>query len=173
MKLAAISGLLTIFTTAVGMTATAQAVISPTTAANNLQNGVHKNLIAANSLEQAVHNQINQYRQSQNLPPLVFDQTVADQARLHSVAMSNAGSLSHNGFDGRAAAIEKTITYSSVAENVASNSGYSHPESVAVKGWIKSPGHQKNMVGNYGLTGIGVVEKGGTYYFTQIFVRQR
>jgi uncharacterized protein YkwD len=49
-----------------------------------------------------------------------------------------------------------------VAENVASNQGYENPDNTAVKGWIKSPGHQQNMVGEFDLTGIGVVEQGGS-----------
>jgi len=44
----------------------------------------------------------------------------------------------------------------------------------AVKGWINSPGHQKNMVGDYNLTGIGIAKNNvGEYYFTQLFVKKR
>jgi uncharacterized protein YkwD len=154
-----------------GMTITAQAAISPES--NGLPNGGYQNLAATSSLEQSVHNQINQYRQEQNFPPLAFDETIADQARLHSAAMANVGSISHNGFDGRAAALGKTIEYSGVAENVASNQGFSDPGLIAIKSWISSPKHHKTMVGNFDLTGVGVVEKGGSYYFTQIFVRKR
>jgi uncharacterized protein YkwD len=170
MKFLLMSGVLSILTACAGMTATSQAV-SPDS--NSLPNGVHKNLMAASSLEQSVHNQINQYRQARNLSPLAFDQSIAEQARVHSAAMANSGRISHNGFDDRAAAIGQSITYSSVAENVASNKGYENPDNTAVKGWIKSPGHQQNMVGDFDLTGIGVVEQGGTYYFTQIFVHRR
>jgi uncharacterized protein YkwD len=176
MKFPLLPGLLSIIAAVAGMTIIAQATISPKSSSpksTSLPNGVHKNLIAASSLEQSIHNQVNQYRQAQNLPPLAFDQTIAEQARAHSAAMANSGRISHNGFDGRAAAIEKTITYSSVAENVASNKGYENPDNTAVKGWIKSPGHQQNMVGDFDLTGVGVVERGGSYYFTQIFVRKR
>jgi uncharacterized protein YkwD len=176
MKFPLIPGVLSILAAVAGMTVIAQATISPKSnipKSSSLPNGVHENLIAASSLEQSVHNQINQYRQAQNLPPLAFDQTIAEQARAHSAAMANSGRISHNGFDGRAAAIGQTITYSSVAENVASNQGYENPDNTAVKGWIKSPSHQKNMVGDFDLTGIGVVERGGSYYFTQIFVHKR
>jgi uncharacterized protein YkwD len=176
MKFPLIPGLLSIIAAAAGMTVIAQATISPKSnspKSTSLPNGVHKNLIAASSLEQSIHNQVNQYRQAQNLPPFAFDQTIAEQARAHSAAMANSGRISHNGFDDRAAVIEKTITYSSVAENVASNKGYENPDNTAVKGWIKSPGHQQNMVGDFDLTGVGVVERDGSYYFTQIFVHKR
>jgi uncharacterized protein YkwD len=173
MKLSVISGVLSIVTTTIGLTVTVQAAISPTLESSNLLNGANQTLAVANSLEQSIHNQVNQYRQSKNLPPLVFDQTIIDQARLHSLAMANVGKISHNGFDNRVTEIGKTIPYSSVAENVAANQGYKNPENTAVEGWITSPRHQKNMVGDFNLTGIGVVEKGGRYYFTQIFVSKK
>jgi uncharacterized protein YkwD len=41
----------------------------------------------------------------------------------------------------------------------------------AVNGWIKSPGHRKNLVGHFNLCGIGVYKSNsGTVYLTQIFV---
>jgi uncharacterized protein YkwD len=179
MKISSIASVLSIFTAFAGMTLTAHAVVTLTAHAvvapesNNVPKMSDKNLIAADSLEQSIHNQVNRYRQAQNLPPLAFDQTISEQARAHSAAMANSGRISHNGFDGRAAAIGQTITYSSVAENVASNQGYENPDNTAVKGWIKSPSHQRNMVGDFDLTGVGVVEQGGSYYFTQIFLRKR
>jgi uncharacterized protein YkwD len=171
MKFSLIPSVFSILAAVVGMTAIAQAVVAP--ASNNVPNMSDKNLIAAGSLEQSIHNQVNRYRQAQNLPPLAFDQTIAEQARAHSLSMANSGRISHNGFDGRAEVIGQTIAYRSVAENVASNQGYENPDNTAIKGWIKSPGHQRNMVGDFDLTGIGVVERGGSYYFTQIFVRKR
>jgi uncharacterized protein YkwD len=166
-----ISGILGVFTIVASMTVTAQAAVSPEL--NSMLNRTHENLAAVKSLEQSVHSQINQYRQKQNFPPLAFDETIADQARLHSVAMANAGRISHNGFDDRAAALGKSIKYSGVAENVASNHGFQDPGLIAVKSWISSTIHHRTMVGNYDLTGIGVAKQGGSYYFTQIFVRKR
>jgi uncharacterized protein YkwD len=129
-------------------------------------------LIDTESLAQSIHNQVNQYRQSQNLPPLVFDETIAEQARAHSMNMVNIDTLSHDGFDDRVKTIEQVIPYSGAAENVAFNMGHARPDDTAIQGWIKSPGHNRNMLGNYDLTGIGVAERGGNYYFTQIFIRK-
>jgi uncharacterized protein YkwD len=126
------------------------------------------------ALEQSINTQINQYRQSRNLPPLTLDSRISEQARAHSQAMANSGVLSHDGFDQRVKAIARLITYRGAAENVAYNQGYSNPGEQAVQGWIKSPGHQKNMVGDYDLTGIGVAKNAkGEYYFTQIFIKRR
>jgi uncharacterized protein YkwD len=130
-------------------------------------------LIDTESLEQSIHNQVNQYRESQNLPPLVFDETIAEQARVHSMNMVNINTLSHDGFNDRVEIIKQVIPYSGAAENVAFNMGHARPDDTAIRGWINSPGHNQNMLGNYDLTGIGVAERGGKYYFTQIFIQKR
>ncbi|MBD2040944.1 CAP domain-containing protein [Microcoleus sp. FACHB-672] len=127
------------------------------------------------ALEQSIHDQVNQYRASQKLPPLKLDPRISEVCRQHSKGMASEGvPFGHEGFEQRANAIEKSIAYRSVAENVAYNFGYSNPGKQAVEGWIKSPGHQKNMVGDFDLTGIGIVKNAkGEYYFTQIFVRRQ
>ena len=41
-----------------------------------------------------------------------------------------------------------------------------------VDGWLHSPGHRRNIEGDFRLTGIGLAEgSNGMIYFTQIFVR--
>jgi uncharacterized protein YkwD len=87
--------------------------------------------------------------------------------------MVNINTLSHDGFDNRVEIIKQVIPYSGAAENVAFNMGHARPDDTAIRGWIKSPGHNQNMLGNYDLTGIGVAERGGNYYFTQIFIQKR
>ncbi|HEY9649405.1 MAG TPA: CAP domain-containing protein, partial [Coleofasciculaceae cyanobacterium] len=127
------------------------------------------------SMEQSVHQQINQYRQSRNLPPLTLNAQITEQARLHSADMASGRvPFSHNGFDGRVRAIARSISYRSAAENVAYNQGYSNPGEQAVQGWLKSTGHRQNIEGNYDLTGIGITKNAkGEYYFTQIFIKRR
>jgi uncharacterized protein YkwD len=127
------------------------------------------------TLEQSVHQQVNQYRKSRNLQPLSLDARISEQARIHSQAMANGRvPFSHDGFEGRVGAIAKVIRYRAAAENVAYNQGYSNPDEQAVKGWLKSPGHLKNIQGDYDLTGIGVSKNAkGEYYFTQVFIKRR
>lgn len=126
------------------------------------------------ALEAEIHAKVNQYRQSQNLPPLTLDPRISEQARIHSQAMaSGKATFSHDGFEKRVDAIAKTIPYRSAAENLAYNQGYREPVAQAVEGWLNSPGHYKNIVGDYDLTGVGVVKTPqGRYYFSQIFIRR-
>ncbi len=125
------------------------------------------------SLERSVLQQINKYRQDRGLPALTSNSTIVQQSRQHSQNMANSGVLSHNGFSGRVSTISKTIPYRAAAENVAFNSGFSNPVAQAVNGWLRSPGHLQNIMGNFNLTGVGVARsKQGAYYFTQIFIRR-
>ena len=134
-----------------------------------------KSSSAFTSLEESVHQQINQYRKSKKLPPLKLDVAITQQARKHSTAMAKGQvPFSHDGFENRVKAIAKSLPYRSAAENVAYNQGYSKPDQQAVDGWIKSPGHRHNMEGNFDLTGIGVSKNAlGEYYLTQIFIKRR
>lgn len=126
------------------------------------------------SIERAVFNQINQYRQGQGLSPLAWDNTISNQARIHSQNMANGTvPFSHNGFAQRVQEIAKVISYRGAAENVAYNRGYSDPATKAVQGWLNSSGHLRNIKGNYNLTGVGIARNAqGEYYFTQIFIRK-
>ncbi len=41
-----------------------------------------------------------------------------------------------------------------------------------VDDWLQSPGHRRNIEGNFRLTGIGLArDRRGVIYFTQIFTR--
>ncbi|MCC5640658.1 CAP domain-containing protein [Nostoc sp. CHAB 5844] len=127
------------------------------------------------ALETAVHNQINQFRASQGLPPLTRNSTIDNQARIHSQNMAGGRvAFGHYGFGQRIQAIAVTIPYRAAAENVAYNQGYRYPATQAVQGWLRSSGHLANIRGNYNFTGVGVaVNDRGAVYFTQIFILKR
>jgi uncharacterized protein YkwD len=116
---------------------------------------------------------VNEHRASLGLNALVMNDVINTEAEGHSRNMANHKvPFSHDGFDGRADRIRKAIT--SVfgwAENVAYGANNARE---AVDMWLKSPGHKKNIEGNYNLTGIGVAKSAdGSLYFTQIFINKR
>jgi uncharacterized protein YkwD len=125
------------------------------------------------SLEASVFEQINQYRFAHHLPKLTLNANIIHQARIHSQDMADGNvPFSHQGFEQRVKAT--SLTYSSAAENVAFNTGYSNPANQAVIGWLNSPGHLRNIRGHYNLTGIGVATNDkGEVYLTQIFLNNR
>lgn len=113
----------------------------------------------------------NKFRASKGLKPLVLDATISQQARRHSKDMANGSTgFGHEGFEERVANVSKKMgRVASAAENVAY--GTLDAEAV-VNGWIKSPGHRKNMLGDYTLIGIGTADKGRITFFTQVFIKQ-
>lgn len=129
--------------------------------------------VKTTALEKAIFDKINQYRAAKKLPKLKLDAKISKQARIHSQNMAkHKVPFSHNGFAKRVNTIP--IRYSSASENVAFNSGYDDPVAEAVKGWIESPNHLKNIKGKYNLTGVGVaVNSEEEYYLTQIFILSR
>ncbi|HIK07353.1 MAG TPA: CAP domain-containing protein [Trichormus sp. M33_DOE_039] len=123
------------------------------------------------ALEKSVFEQINRYRAARRLPKLRLNANITRQARIHSRNMARGKApFSHDGFEQRVYALP--LRYKSAAENLAFNRGYSDPANQAVIGWLESPGHLKNIRGNYNLTGIGVAtNQRGEVYLTQIFLR--
>ncbi len=122
------------------------------------------------NLEKSIFIQINQYRAKKGLKQLNLSEQISQQARIHSQNMAiGKVPFSHQGFEQRVMAIP--LNYSSAAENVAYNTGYSNPADEAVSGWLKSPGHLKNLQGKYNLTGVGVAANNkGEVYLTQMFL---
>lgn len=127
------------------------------------------------SLEQAIYQQINQYRASRKLAPLKLDPRISQYARIHSERMASGTVLfSHAGFEERIQSISDEIPYQQAAENIAVNKGNADPVQVAVQGWLKSSGHRQNIEGQFDLTGVGIAKNAiGEYYFTQIFLKER
>ncbi|RCJ15860.1 alkaline-shock protein [Nostoc sp. ATCC 43529] len=123
------------------------------------------------AIEQSVFTQINNYRASKGLTKLTRNSAIDNQARIHSQNMASGKvAFGHTGFQDRLKAIG--ISYTAAGENVAYNQGSTDPATQAVQGWLKSPGHLANIVGNYNLTGVGVASNSkGQIYFTQIFLR--
>lgn len=114
---------------------------------------------------------INEYRQQHRLPKLIMDDRIVIQAKQHSQDMANHRMpFGHQGFELRITKLRSQIKNTGgAAENVAYN--YKSAQEV-VRQWLHSPGHKKNIIGNYNLTGIGVArDKQGKLYYTQIFIQ--
>jgi uncharacterized protein YkwD len=125
------------------------------------------------AIESSILSQINQYRASKGLAPLSRNSNIDGQSRNHSQSMANGSTpFSHQGLAQR---IQATgISWRGYAENVAYNQGHSDPATTAVRGWLNSPGHLRNIEGKYNQTGIGVAVNGkGEIYFTQMFISSR
>jgi uncharacterized protein YkwD len=114
---------------------------------------------------------VNEFRRSKGLPALQANSYISSVALGHSKDMLTGKSpFGHDGFRQRIDRISSRLGKLHVAaENVAS--GPMDAREV-VDGWLHSPGHRRNIMGDFQLTGIGVAEAAnGMIYFTQIFVQ--
>jgi uncharacterized protein YkwD len=115
---------------------------------------------------------VNQHREALGLGKLQAFDAATEQAYNHSKNMATGKiAFGHNGFEDRINAIMKSEgRMSASAENVAYGNLTARE---VVKGWLNSPGHRKNIEGNYALTGIGTyIDRRGVVFFTQIFLRR-
>lgn len=128
-------------------------------------------------IEREILARVNRYRRSEGLPALSNDPRIAEIARGHSREMATGKTgFGHAGFRNRSQAVDRKIPYRRVAENVARHRRRATAEipAVAVKGWVGSWGHRRNIEGRYALTGVGAaLGRDGSVYLTQIFVAPR
>ena len=123
-------------------------------------------------IEQKIFKLVNAHRLSIGACELVWNDTIAGQARLHSQDMADGRvPFGHDGAENRWAVIGKTIPWRAAAEVVA----LAPTAAVAVNAWIASADHKPYIEGDYILTGIGVVKdkSGRSFYATQIFIKPR
>ena len=115
---------------------------------------------------------VNKHRTDIGLKPLTMNATISAASEEHSKNMATKKiPFGHDGFDGRMSKLAKELPPSySYAENVAE--GATTAKEV-VDQWLHSPGHKKNIEGDYNITGIGIAKStDGTLYYTQIFLNR-
>jgi len=125
--------------------------------------------------EQKIHQLINQYRISMNLPSLELNERISQLAREHSQAMATKKiPLGNCGFKQRIRKIALFLRYKAASENVALYQGNPVNEEIIVQFWLKSAKHRNIIQGDYNLTGIGIAkDSDDKYYITQIFIRNK
>lgn len=114
---------------------------------------------------------VNQHRRSIGLKPLEANSFISSVALGHSRDMlAGRTPFGHEGFHDRIDVIRKHLgSIHVVAENVASGPMGARE---VVDGWLHSPGHRRNIEGDFRLTGIGLATaRNGMVYFTQVFVK--
>ncbi|HHY08153.1 MAG: CAP domain-containing protein [Lawsonella sp.] len=113
------------------------------------------------SVAKNLFHQTNQVRKQAGKRPLAWDEQLAADSTKWSAYQARIGELQHD-------TTQMMGFYH--AENVFWVSD-NHPE-LAVEAWRDSPGHYRNMVGDYRRVGIGMAQdwRGG-WYVTQRFLR--
>jgi len=111
----------------------------------------------------ALHNQV---RAQRDLAPLELNETLSHAARVHVADMMANGHVEHEGSDGSQASdrVERQgYRYLKVAENLAAGQ---RSALEAMKGWMNSPEHHENVVGDFSEIGawVGRDRRGRTYW---------
>lgn len=117
-----------------------------------------------------IHQLVNAHRQEEGMNSLQWNETLHKAAAEHAEYMVEQKAISHHNFSSRGKSILKTLQGKGISENVAY--GYPTPEKL-VEGWLSSPGHRKNIEGDYNLTGIAAKTTAeGVIYYCQLFVKK-
>ena len=123
---------------------------------------------------------INSFRISRELAPLKRDEEIERLAEIHNVCMISRVKphkglkISHrNSFDRFLILEDKG--YISYGENTAAVRGHQEEQNVLkfVNGWITSPDHYRNIVGDFTHSGVAITidRRDETIYGTQIFTK--
>lgn len=128
----------------------------------------------AAAYERQIFDMTNAFRAKNGLPALEWNDPAAEAARAHSADMAERGYFDHVTPDGRSPGDRLKAAgldgYAAYAENIAAGQDSAF---TAFNGWINSPGHRANILGE-GLEtlGVGVVYDADSdygWYYTQNF----
>ncbi|KAH0790229.1 CAP domain-containing protein [Histomonas meleagridis] len=110
---------------------------------------------------------VNKFRRENGLWSLQFSKRLSEIAKPHTDDMLNGRKpLGHDGFNERSSQVPSAL---STGENVGYEQGYPNPIQTLVDGWIKSPPHRKNLLGNFNQMGCAFSHRGDLWYGTQFF----
>lgn len=121
------------------------------------------------ALEQRTIELVNDFRLSQNLGVLEFNEEAYKMALEHTRKMAVTGVMSHANFQARAENLAGKVGAVSVAENLSNN--YPSAE-ITFQKWLESSGHRTNIVGDFSHTAVAVIRTdSGDVFYTQIFFK--
>lgn len=117
----------------------------------------------------------NRQRRLHGVPQLEWNDSVAEEARRHSMNMMDRGFFSHRdpvrGPVGARLHAAK-VNWSRCGENIFREHGMDDPADAAIEGWMRSPSHLQSLLDpQFTHTGIGIAISPDTeYYITQEFI---
>lgn len=127
----------------------------------------------AEAAGQQLFQAINREREANGLPPLKWDEALANAARQHAELMAEQKSLSH-GFLGELSlpsrATRAGARFSWLSENVAAGPS---AENISEQ-WMQSPNHRANLLdSDMDTIGAGAVERNGVIFAVADFSKAK
>lgn len=131
---------------------------------------------SAVSVEGSSFARINQSRRDDGKGELFLDPVLSEIARAHSRRMRDEGFFGHDDPAG-AGLVDRLraagVGFSLAGENLALVDGVSDPARSSHDLLMSNPQHRGNILdGRYTEVGIGVAQRGGGYWITQVFLRR-
>jgi len=131
------------------------------------------------SLESRAYVRANRARAERGLPRLDMRLDLIELARMHALDMAERDYFSHDSPEGVGPgdrARREGVSFRVFAENLARVRYARDPAALAVKGWLASPGHRRNLLDErghgYRYTGVGAARApDGTVLISQVFLR--
>lgn len=127
--------------------------------------------------EYRIHEMINAERGRKGMSELFWDENLARIARNYSRQMARESFFSHFDRDGNSvverARQSRVDGWTKIGENLFFCEGYNDFDALAVRGWMKSPEHRRNILDRqFNTTGIGIAStRDGQIYITQVFTK--
>lgn len=125
-------------------------------------------------VERALLEHTNAERSIHGLPALLPDEALARAARQHAREMAELGYMAHESPRAETRTVSQRLNQAGavvqgVGENLALLSGVPDVAAAAVSGWMDSPGHRRNLLGDFTHAGFGVAQgAGGSTYVVQV-----
>lgn len=123
------------------------------------------------SLEDRVGAEITNFRRSKGLSTQIRHNGLDKLARMHAQRMLARRKMDHADYHKRLGMAEKYYELGGLRENVAHGSGFARSDMsrVMVEGWIRSPGHRRNLLAKETHYGVGIaVGEDGSFYSTHV-----
>jgi uncharacterized protein YkwD len=127
-------------------------------------------------LENEILDLINRERKKVRLAALERDDRLTKVARRYSKKMARGGFFGHFDREGNSVADrvadEAIVDWGKIGENLFFCEGYENVGTTAVRGWMRSEDHKRNILDrSYTHTGVGIFEtRDGRFYVTQVFL---
>lgn len=134
--------------------------------------------LPAGAIRQEMLAQLNSYRAQHGLQPVRYSKALELAADEHALDMRARRFFGHQNPDGLGPpdrAASAGFCHRLVGENLAYGRNARRAPRDALQAWIESPGHERNLRGEYAWVGMGYlhVHEGADhyYYWVQVFAR--